>query len=59
MIYLEFLVDIIELIMGVIRVGFWYNMVRSNYLYSDICCYFQYFFLYDYDMVDYKYIRDI
>lgn len=56
MIYLEFLVDIIELIMGVIRVGFWYNMVRSNYLYSDICCYFEYFFLYDYDMVDYKYI---
>lgn len=40
MIYLEFLVDIIELIMGVIRVGFWYNMVGINYLYSDNCCYF-------------------
>lgn len=35
MTYSEFLVDITEPTMGVIRAGPWYNMVRSNYLYSD------------------------
>lgn len=44
MTYSEFLVDITEPTMGVIRAGPWYNMVRSNYLYSDTCCHFQYTF---------------
>lgn len=55
MTYSEFLVDITEPTMGVIRAGPWYNMVRINYLYSDTCCQFQYLFPYDYDMVYYKY----
>lgn len=59
MTYSEFLVDITEPTMGVIRAGPWYNMVRSNYLYSDTSCHFQYLFPYDYDMVYYKYTRDI
>lgn len=50
MTYSEFLVDITEPTMGVIRAGPWYNMVRSNYLYSDTCCHFQYLFPYDYDI---------
>lgn len=59
MTYSEFLVDITEPTMGVIRAGPWYNMVRSNYLYSDTCCHFEYLFPYDYDMVYFKYTRDI
>lgn len=60
MTYSEFLVDITEPTMGVIRAGPWYNMVRSNYLYSDTCCHFEYLFPFDYDMVlYYKYTRDI
>lgn len=48
MTYSEFLVDITEPTMGVIRAGPWYNMVRSNYLNSDTCCHFQYLFPFDY-----------